>query len=1094
MAAPTPESVTESGESTWTTSHDVNLGSYQPGEHLLVCSGFDGADSVVTDPSGWTVVWSEDLDFARRGRVYLKEMVGDEGSTLTITTATGAQSSHHVHRISGARAGVTEGTTWAVAAQTSGWGTIVDPPDLDVSGSWTGGENLWVAMAWAGSRGPTVTTYPTSYTNTNYETNRVMVATCTRQATADSENPATFTISASNNHRGVTIAIRDAADVTAGAGVASATATAVAPTEIQPPTTEATAGVASATASAGYVRVPRDPVPSDLVVEWDLDGDGDFDETVEDITDYVLRGSWQLGRDFPSQVTGKSIPGRLQLTLDNSGDHFNFFNTASPLNQSPYSLMMGRLIRIRTSDSSPTDPVELVHDCFNGNGALTTADSGETWTTLTAQGFSGYQGEAQSDGPPDPTSGADHIAYVSCGETSYYAQVLIPLKDTKNEVGLAYYITDSNNYGIVYVDDGNVKIKERVSGVLSEKTTDGAENRDHIALGVMVNGTSVKAYLDGVEVLDTTSGLTATDEVGLYTKWFSQRPGQFSEFRVWDRMRVVQSWDSGVDQSGVVCTMRAQRLLPSMGGGVKTAQLVAQGDLAVLGRKVSPPTSTGPDAIQSAGVKAGHMVGNVLANLHQLHPPHVIHDGDVPLGSVGFDRQRAISVARRFEETEDGFLWEAPEGGIRFDRRSARDSATSTATFTDNPEELGVPYESIQQRDWQSDVINQVTSEVSPSLPRQVFKTPEWSVTNTGTQNDVDYDIPAEGTGNTDAAVNDLMVVAIASTVQNAGTQWPIPTGWTPLRVGVTDEHGVRVFAHRLRPGDFGDTITFYDDSTDLAGGGWVLIPILVKNWYGSIESGVALSEFTGHGGGSTQAQAGDNDLPVLFTPWPITPTLFVALRGGMTSTSGATVSTQADDQAPDGFDSLGKISVDGVANSHDVGLQWCRRIRTQQVINPTSFGGQFTGYDIVETAVLAVRGSSGDDPTSSGGQPVTANNTDSQNNRDAVLPHPNPGVLFEDEDAADTYNDRILTRFDADRPILTIGFRATASKANRDQAVAGQLSDRVTVTANNNAGLGVAADYFIETIRGVVGEGARDWEVQYDLSPVADPGGGADN
>lgn len=1088
MASPPWLSTTESGESTWTTSHTVSLGAYQPADHLIICSGFDGSNSVVTDPTGWTVMWSEDLDFARRGRAYIRQMDGTEGSTLTIATATGAQSSHHVLRFEGGRTGVTEGTAWDVAFNASGWGTTIDPPA--VTTTWSGADNTFVAFAWAGSGSPTVTAYPSGYSNTNYETNRVMVATATKTATSDTDNPSAFTISGSNNHRGIVIALRNAAAVSAGAGSAAATATAIDPTQVDPPNVNANATVAAATAAAGFAKTPDIPQASGLVIEWDLDNDGDFDETVEDITDDVLRGYYQVGRDYPSQVTGLSIPGRMNLTVDNSDDRYNFFNTSSPLATAPYSLKTGRLIRIRTTESTPTDPVELARDMFLGNGALATDDLGNTWTTLSGfTGFAENESQAEAIGPP-AAAGTDHIAYVDCGQNSYYAQIMVPFKDTTNEIGIAFYVTDANNYGLVYMGDGLLSVVEVVSGTPSTLATSGVENRDDMAIGVAVNGTSVIAYIDGVEEISTTTTLTAQSEVGLYAEWFSQRNPAFTEFRVWDRSLIVQAWDTGVDQSGVVATMRVTKVLPVMRSGRKEAEITAVGSLGALSRPVSSPASTGPDDVQSAGVKAGHMIGNTLARLGRLHPPSVIEGGDLALGSVGFDQQRAISLARRFEQTELGFLFEDTMGGVCFHRRSFRDSLTSVATFTDDPNAFGVSYEDIQQRDWQSDLINQVASEVSPSLPRQIFGN-DFNVTNTGVQNDVEITLPTFGTGDTDAAIGDLFVVGFASSVQKDGTFWEEPTGWTSLRP-MTDGHGLRVYAKRLAAGDSGDTVTFYDDSTDLAGGGWVAVTVLAKNWYGAVSAGVALTEINGRGGGSAEAQAGDNDPPVAFTPWRIGPTLFVPLRAGITSTGGATVSAASDDQAPPGFDSLGKISVDGVANSHDVGLQWCRRIRTEQVNNPGPFGGQFTGYDIVETAVLMIRGFAGDPPPATGGLRVRSNNVTSQIDR-GVLPHPNPGVLYETKAAAETANDLVLSRFDQDRPIISIGFTANTSKRHRDQAVARALSDRVTLTANNNAGLGVAADYYIETIKGSFREGARQWRVTYDLSPVTDPGGGAD-
>src|SRR5690349_4017100 len=49
-------------------------------------------------------------------------------------------------------------------------------------------------------------------------------------------------------------------------------------------------------------------VASDIVVEWDFDNDGDFDQSVEDITSYVVSLETTTGRDWPSLLTGKSGP------------------------------------------------------------------------------------------------------------------------------------------------------------------------------------------------------------------------------------------------------------------------------------------------------------------------------------------------------------------------------------------------------------------------------------------------------------------------------------------------------------------------------------------------------------------------------------------------------------------------------------------------------------------------------------------------------------------------------------------------------------------------------------------------------------------
>lgn len=91
-------------------------------------------------------------------------------------------------------------------------------------------------------------------------------------------------------------------------------------------------------------------VDSNVKVEWDFDNDGDFDQAVEDITSYVRSAQTSTGRDFPSSLTGRAGPGKLKLTLTNDDDRFSYFNTASPLNVSPFSLKTGRKIRVRTTD------------------------------------------------------------------------------------------------------------------------------------------------------------------------------------------------------------------------------------------------------------------------------------------------------------------------------------------------------------------------------------------------------------------------------------------------------------------------------------------------------------------------------------------------------------------------------------------------------------------------------------------------------------------------------------------------------------------------------------------------------------------------
>jgi hypothetical protein len=1042
-------------------------------------------------PSGWTLALSVDLYFNLKWRVWIKQMDGNEGSTVSITTpGYVTQCSAQVIRFSGGNAGTVEGTSWDIEyLSATGYGTTINPPST--TASWGSTTNTWVALACAAGLSPSVTGYPSGYSNGAAATAGGTVMSATKAATAATDDPNSFTIGTSSNYRAATLVLRGSTPVYAGAGVASGSGTARAPT-ITPPTVRAYADTAAAaTGTAYYVRTPRVQVPSNLVIEWDLDNDGDFSTATETVTPYVLGGDLRVGRDYPSQVTGRTTPGQLRITFDNKDDRFNYFNTASPYNTAPYDLKTGRLIRVRTSESAPDDPVLLARHKFRTLGPLGDDELGNTWT-IPAGNFTIFDGTAEAVGPAS-SSGHVNIAYLDLGTEDYYAQVIIPQKDAINRVGMVFHYTDVNNMCYLYLGDGVIYIYKVVGGTHTALAHDGAENRDHIALGLQVHDSTIKAYIDGIEVLSTTvSGVTLTSNVGLYGRWYYQRPPKFTEFFAWNRSRIIQSWDTQTTNDGVLGTFRVTSVRPRVQGKVKTCEVTAVGDLGLLDRPVTPPASTGPNPTQSYGSKAGQLIGNVLSRIGLLHPPGPIDAGVITLGSVGMDRQQAISVVRALEATEVGMVYELPCGGIGFEDRDARLDSTVTATFTDDPAVQGYTIEEIEQRDWQGDIINQVTNEVSASLPLNVWWESQYGNNSPGTL-DIDIVLPDAATDG--AQAGDLLIVAIASTIYTQNVTWITPPGWVALRQLGDDRGKQRIFAKKLTQSDLGTTVTFYEGS---AAGAFQAMLSLVRPWYGNIVNGVAISEHTGYGGpsGSTESIAGFNDPPVLFTPWPISPTLFLVYRAGMESTSGGSVSTSSDDQAPNGFDTHIAVFIDAAAGgpAYDCAQSFARRIRTEQIINPTPFGGTFTGFNYVEACTVAVRGYLGDDPPATGGQAIVNTNTESQNDRAAVLEHPFPGRFYEHEDAANTAANQLLARYADDRPIVMIGFTATRDARHRLLASNIRISDRIRIDANGNSGLGIDTEFIVETITHTFSNGTTLWRTLLDCSPATDAAAGADN
>ena len=68
-----------------------------------------------------------------------------------------------------------------------------------------------------------------------------------------------------------------------------------------------------------------------LKLKTDWDADGVFTGTGEDLTSRLKRVEWRRGRDHASQLTGRSVAGRLIAVLDNSSGDYSSFNTGSPI-------------------------------------------------------------------------------------------------------------------------------------------------------------------------------------------------------------------------------------------------------------------------------------------------------------------------------------------------------------------------------------------------------------------------------------------------------------------------------------------------------------------------------------------------------------------------------------------------------------------------------------------------------------------------------------------------------------------------------------------------------------------------------------------
>lgn len=812
-------------------------------------------------------------------------------------------------------------------------------------------------------------------------------------------------------------------------------------------------------------------VDSDAVFLWDFDNDGDFDEAEEDITGYVIHAQCGAGRDWPSQINGKSSPGMLELRLLNSDNRFSFFNQDSPLNQGSYSLSTGRKIRVRLSTAADNDPVELARDRFNRtDSTLGHTENGLIWTQPTVEDFA-VVGRRCVAG----TAGSAHLAVVNVGQTGYYAQVVIAQTGARtsgagnNRAGLVYRYQDSNDYSLFVVDlnAGQLQLIDVVAGVESTVATAGVDPSDGMTLGVWVESTTVRGLLDGVYAIVGTAIQTDEPQVGIYANWGTSnlRP-ELDEFYVWT---LQPDEDETLVSAGTIWTGYITEVIPdATPGPQRYCTVKAEGALAQLAEQ----ETNSPRYI--AAQRPGFMVGRVLSEARFLNPPgrvRAIQPGARVTGPVSSqeNRGRALEFVRRFEDHEIGFLHEAPEGHIEFDQYDHRAfyNGTPQSTWSDAAGgQFG--YESIELLSWSRELVNRVEGGIAPRAATLGTTSGSFVSTAAGVAANLTYTIPS------DVQDGELLIFVVSSTVQaTASADWPVPQWWVPERRDIQDNaRGCRVFTHISDGTDGGSVVTFYSD-TGNAGGShvWFAFRLAPGNWFGNHE-GIHLAEFQ------------PNSVPpIADPPWGAVPTWYLAIRSGVISSGGASVGATI---APIGFDGLNSEFVNSATNAFDNVLQYARRHDNVGLIKPTGFNAaSLTGFIIVTTTVLMVRGYNGSPPEPTDVVRSTLDSLESQDRHNRIATYKSSSDLFMDDNQVEDFAGDVFAVHADDRPIFRISFTATQNAAYMGQAANRRVNDRVTLVGDNDTGMGVSGDFYIERIEHEWSDGGKRWVVTWDLSPA---------
>lgn len=979
----------------------------------------------------------------------------DGGSLDWTTTGPFTKGGGIVRRYSGAfPGGRAVGVELVSQTFPRGFGDDPDPPAL--TAPWGSADTTWEAVQASGNTGANVTAYPSGYGNgaTTGTGGSVVVSAANRQVAAESEDPGPFDLDDDENTWAVTVAIR-----AAGSTVAAA------PDNAVDAGAASTGAVMGGSSPATFTATSSGPVDSATQLLVDLDGDGLFLDPLEDWTDYVQTATLEVGKNYTSQLTGRTTPARFRALLVNTGDRFNRLNPGTPLIVPPLSLRPGRKVRWQVEEAEAAEPVLYTRDRFGESGVLVETETAEPWAFVGAGG-----GWTAADGGASCSGDGRLIVDLRHAE-AYWQATWRHVDDSA--VSLVYRYLDDDNYGLVELDGGTVTHYDVTGGSPTAHGSAAVEIRPRLTLGVRVTSSDdVTVYLEGVPLFTDEGDAHDGDGSNVGTGWGldvdyrSQRNPVVEEVGGWD--------DIWQEATGLMFTGDLVTLTPSTAPGPERwAVLEAYGQLARLDRPdVTPPESIGQTTDSPAGVRTGHMVGAVLREAGLLHPPPPGGlDPGILLGSVGTGRAKAGYLARLFETTEVGSLTETRVGPPTFVDRDGRAAQPVRAALGDTADyqfQLLDPFRVLDQR---QELFNRVTAEISPVAP-EVKAVAATTGNHAGAAEAlVQFAIPSGPT----AEAGDLLVAVLTPACQVAQELPEPPAPWVALRND--GRHTEKWFARRLTTASLGSTVTLYDAQA-VGGGAWIVTTYLVGPWYGVLESGLALSE-------PSEAAAGDYSGPTVFVPWGDQVSLFIATRSGMTTASSGAVSSTDPDDAPNGYHDLTDDAVAATVSTADVGQQTAWRHAVQAIETASQFGGTFTGFTNVEASVLAIRGGAGDPPAATTGELITTDDLDSQTDLQVVSSFPELAQFLPGSTAVDDYSALVLVQRAAERPLLVVTIDATSSSVHRWLAYTTEVGDKLRVIASGAGGIGLNALYYVETVRHDLTDGSTRWVWQATLSPV---------
>ena len=407
-----------------------------------------------------------------------------------------------------------------------------------------------------------------------------------------------------------------------------------------------------------------------LYVDWD--NNLDFSDATEDLTNVTLNVECSRGRDYASQLTGRSIAGQLRAILNNESGDYSSFNTSSAI---AGNIVPGRKVQLCASNIQPLVMVSVTKDIaaagdYAAEDVLSeSASAGTAWTFADV---ALRKGEALSIVK----------AQAICEVTSLTPRLTLYLFTSTptcalndNVANTAVLHADLANY----IGKINFPVLEDLGGDSESLATPGTYGNLPIEFECASTNTSIYG------VLVTRDAIT----------------GESAGMDLTIRLTVERAnnplW-TGYLQSIKPC--------PSV-AGVQTVELVAIGSLGFLNQRDT-------ETAMKTAIATGAAITEVLDKASYPEFPRTLDTGQTTMDRFWVDKQKTLSGLRKVEDTESGFLTESSAGYIVFEDRHHRMKSphlTSQATYTDAPGGT-IGYIGLNQEDPLQQIFNIFEAEV----------------------------------------------------------------------------------------------------------------------------------------------------------------------------------------------------------------------------------------------------------------------------------------------------------------------------------------------------------------------------------------------